>query len=73
MEKTSQSEIEYPKKISIIKTILCFVWIFVIMFFYVIINGTWVSLTIAYYLDVSKYITIIVSWIQPLFTAGYQK
>jgi len=71
MENITQAESGENHKISAFQKIIFSIWIILIMFLFVIINGTWISLRLASYVGLKEVLTIIVNWIQPLFTANY--
>ena len=55
--------------ISTFVNLFCIIWVVVIMFLFVVINGTYISTVIVSHLGLSDQFNQFIGWLQPIFTA----
>lgn len=71
MKTNTQDDKKKHLKLIPIVRLFCVIWIVVVMFLFVVINGTKVSTIIASHLGLSDVFIPFINWLQPIFSANF--
>lgn len=70
MKTNTQEDQKRHFSFSTFVNLICIIWIVVVMFLFVVINGTYISTVIVSHLGLSDLFNQFIGWLQPIFRAN---